>query len=126
MAIEPLYQVILLGRTGDYQLDLRLGAGLTFFGQGDRLGLGPQVSGTIRGTNFFLTGGAMVQGSVSLAQGGPDLRADAVLRLEGGVRFGRFDVGPNLTVVVPISEPDSAKRAAQLYVGLGMSFTFGK
>lgn len=117
---------LVLGGSGAVQLDLRVGAGLTFVSEGDRLGFGPQITGTVRGGHLFLTGGALVQGSASLAGGFNDPRLDAAFRIEAGAQFGRFHLGPTVEVLVPINEPDAAKRSAQVYAGLGASFVFGR
>jgi len=116
---------LILGRGGDFQLDLRAGAGVTYVSEGDRLGIGPQVTGTIRGGHLFLTGGLLVQGSASLAGGFNDPRLDTIVRIEAGAQIGRFHVGPTIEVLVPITEPDAAKRSAQVFGGVGLSFVLG-
>lgn len=117
---------LILGRTGDVQLDLRAGAGITYVSEGERLGFGPQISGTVRGGQLFLTGGVLLQGSASLAGGANDPRLEAVFKIEAGAHIGRFHVGPTLEVLVPITETDAAKRTAQVFAGIGVSFVLGK
>ncbi len=114
------------GHSGRVQLDLRAGAAITYVREGDRIGLGPQITGTLRGSHLYLTGGALVQGSASLAGGVTDPRFDAVFRIEGGAQIGRFHVGPTIEVLVPINEPDAARRSAQVFGGIGMSFVIGE
>ena len=117
---------LVLGHSGRVQLDVRAGAGLTYVRDGDRIGLGPQITGTLRGGRLFLTGGALVQGSASLAGGVSDPRFDAVFRIEGGAQIGRFHLGPTIEVLVPINEPNAARRSAQVFGGLGVSFVIGE
>jgi len=117
---------LVLGTSGVVQLDLRAGAGLTFVGEGDRLGLGPGITGSIRGGHLFLTGGALIQGSASLAGGIGGFGLDTVLRLEAGAQIGRFHVGPALEVLVPITDSGAARRSTQVFTGVGVSFVFGR
>ncbi|HWM94169.1 MAG TPA: DUF4157 domain-containing protein [Thermoanaerobaculia bacterium] len=121
------YGYLLWGRSGAVQVDLRGGAGITFLGEGQRLGLGPELSLTLRGKNLFLTGGALLQGSASLAGSeGGGLRADTVFRVAAGAQIGRLHVGPGVDVLVPINEPDAARKGARVFAGIGASFVFGK
>jgi hypothetical protein len=115
------------GHSGAVQVDLRAGAGITFLGEGQRLGLGPELSVTLRRGHLFLTGGALLQGSASLAGGeGAGVRADTVFRLAVGVQVAGLHVGLGTDVLVPINEPDAARRGARVFPGLGASFVFGR
>jgi hypothetical protein len=121
------YGYLLWGHSGAVQVDLRAGAGITFLGEGQRLGLGPELSLTLRGNHLFLSGGALVQGSGSLAGGeGGGVRADTVLRVGAGAQIGHLQAGVGVHVLVPINEPDAARRGAQAFAGVGASFLFGK
>jgi Domain of unknown function (DUF4157) len=117
---------LVLGHSGRVQLDLRAGAALTYLRDGDRIGLGPQITGTLRGSHLFLTGGALVQGSASFSGGVSDPRFDAVFRIEGGAQIGRFHLGPTFEVLVPINEPNAVRRSAQVFGGIGASFVIGE
>lgn len=121
------YGYLLWGHSGSVQVDLRGGAGITFLGEGQRLGIGPDLSLTLRGKHLFLTGGASLQGGGSLA-GGEEAgsRLDTVLRVAGGFQIGHLQAGAGVHVLVPIKEPETARRGAQTFLGFGASFLFGK
>ena len=83
------YGYLLWGHSGAVQLDLRGGAGLTYVSEGQRVGIGPEVSLTLRGGHLYLSGAARLQGSVGVSGSGlerPGL--DTVLRLDAGAQIG--------------------------------------
>ncbi len=122
--VRVTYGRLLWGHNGNVQVDLRAGGSLTYLGQGSRLGIGPQASLTVRGAHLFLTGGASFEASVA-ASGGLSPQLDAALRLEAGVRIGRFQVGPQVHVLIPVTDTQAADRGVRTFAGIGASFLFG-
>ena len=78
----------------------------------------------LRGSHLFVEGGALLEGSAAAT--GPALpRLDALLRVEAGAQIGRFQVGPTLGVLVPVTNRAAAERSTRVFFGLGASFVFG-
>jgi hypothetical protein len=112
------------GHSGGVQLDPRAGAGVTYLSEGQRLGIGPEASLTLRGYHLFLSGGVLLQGSVA-ASGPASPSIETLLRIEAGAQFGRFHAGPTVEVLVPITDTEAAERGTRIFAGLGASFVFG-
>jgi hypothetical protein len=123
--VRASYGHLLWGRSGSFQVDLRGGGGITYMSEGQRLGIGPEASLTLRGSHLFVSGGALVQGSAAVS-GPAELNLDTLLRIEAGAQIGRFQVGPTLELLVPITNRDAADRGNRVFFGLGASFVFGK
>jgi hypothetical protein len=123
MLVRADYGRLIWGRSGSMQVDLRAGGGLTYLTDGQRLGLGPEVSLTLRGSHLFLEGNAMLQGNIGA--GGPITpRLDTLLGLTAGVQIGRFQAGPSLQVLIPVTDRTAADRSTRAFGGLGASLLF--
>ena len=119
------YGHLIWGYSGSVQVDLRAGGGLTYLSEGERLGIGPQASLTLRGSHLFLEGGALLVGSIA-ASGPVTPRLDTLLGVGAGVQFGRLQVGPSLQFLIPVTDRSAADRGTHVFGGLGASFLFGK
>jgi Domain of unknown function (DUF4157) len=123
--VRASYGHLIWGHSGSVQVDLRAGAGLTYLTDGQRLGIGPEASATLRGGHLFLSGGALFEGNLAVG-GAPSPRLDALLRIEAGAQIGRLHLGPGVEVLLPVTDRDAAGRGRRVFVGLGASFVFGK
>ena len=119
------YGHLIWGYSGSVQVDLRVGGGLTYLSEGQRLGIGPEASLTLRGSHLFLEGGATFLGSIA-ASGPVAPRLDTLLGVSAGVQIGRLQVGPSLQVLLPITDRPAAERGTRVFGGLGASFLFGQ
>jgi hypothetical protein len=120
---------VVLGRTGALQLDV--GAGVTYLSLGEpgqpresRLGAGLDVAGRYQSGHFFIGAGLFAGGSAALRGEGADPgRAELIPRLQIGAHAGRFRIGGNVEVYVPLTGEISPKTE-RLMVGLGASVEF--
>lgn len=123
--VRASYGRLIWGRSGAFQLDLRAGGGITYLSEGQRLGIGPEASLTLRGPNLFLSGGVLAQGSVAVS--GPTTPGiESLLRLDAGAQLGTFHIGPTVQLLVPVTDRDAAGRGVKVFAGLGASFVFGR
>ena len=123
--VRASYGRLVWGTSGSVQVDLRVGGGVTYMSEGQRLGIGPEATLTLRGAHLFLEGGALLEGSVA-ASGPATPRLDALLHITAGAQIGRLQVGPTLQVLIPVTDRDAAERGTRVFVGLGASFVFGQ
>ncbi|MEM9006462.1 MAG: DUF4157 domain-containing protein [Cyanobacteria bacterium P01_F01_bin.86] len=123
-ALRVSYGNLIWGHSGRVQVDLRGGAGLTYLSEGHRLGLGLDASLTVRGAHLFLEGGGLLQGSVA-ASGPATPNFDVLFRGTAGVRYGRFQLGPSVELLLPVTDRNAADRGKRVFFGLGASFVFG-
>ena len=123
--VRASYGHLIWGHSGSVQVNLRAGAGLTYLTEGQRLGIGPEASATLRGSHLFLSGGALLEGNLAVG-GSPISRLDALLRIEAGAQIGRLHLGPGVEVLLPVTDKDAAGRGRRVFIGLGVSFVFGK
>jgi hypothetical protein len=123
--VRASYGHLIWGHSGSVQVDLRAGAGLTYLTDGQRLGIGPEASATLRGGHLFLSGGALFEGNLAVG-GSPSPHLDALLRIEAGAQIGRLHLGPEVEILLPVTARDAAGRGRRVFVGLGASFVFGK
>jgi hypothetical protein len=118
------YGRLVWGYSGNVQVDFRAGLGLTYLSEGNRFGIGPEVSMSVRGSHLFLEGGAMFQGGGALSgPGNPQL--DALFHVGAGAQISWFQIGPTLNVLVPVTDRSAAERGSRVFLGLGASFLIG-
>ncbi len=119
---------VVYGRTGALQLNL--GAGVSYLSSGEtalsagerRVGAGVDIAGRYLWPKLYLGAGVLVEGSSARGQGVSDsLNLEAIPRLEAGARLGRFRVGGDVEVYVPLTGGDVGPRAAHIVLGLGVS-----
>ena len=121
------YGYLVWGHSGAVQLDLRVGAGMSYLSEGSRLGGGPETSVTLRGGNIYAGASTLLQGSTRVSGAGLDRPgAEAVFGLEAGFRYASFQVGPTIQIIVPITDRDAADRSVQVFGGIGASFVLGR
>jgi len=122
--VRVSYGRLVWGYSGSVQVDFRAGLGLTYLSEGNRFGIGPEASVTLRGSHLFLEGGALIEGGGSVVgPGNPQL--DALFNVGAGAQFGRFQIGPTLNVLVPVTDRAAADRGTRVFLGAGASFVFG-
>ena len=114
---------VVYGRTGALQLNV--GGGISYLSSGEsRPGAGGDVEVRYQQPRLYLGAGVLVQGSYARGRGVLDsLSLDAITRVEAGTRVGRFRLGGDLEVYVPIAG-DADGRTLHLLVGLGLSVVY--
>jgi hypothetical protein len=117
------YGRLVFGYSGGTRLDLRED-GVRYLVEGQRISVGPETTLTLRHSHLYLSGDALLEGSG--ATGGPSTPGlEPVLRLDAGARLGWLHVGPDYTVLIPITVQDAAQRVTRTYHSLGVSFVVG-